>query len=56
MSGWLCAACQVEEERAASVRREEFRELYLWIVLGVWATLVFLGITFGLADPWGLWP
>jgi hypothetical protein len=54
MSGWLCAACQVEEERATSVRREESRELYMWIVLGVWATLVFLGITFGLADPWGL--
>lgn len=56
MSGWLCAACQVEEERATSVQREEFRELYMWIVLGVWATLVFLGFTFGLADPWGSLP
>ena len=52
MSGWLWAACQVEEERATSVQREEFQELYMWIVLGVSALGVLLVITLGLDGEW----
>ena len=52
MSGLLCAACQVEEERATSAQREEFQELYMWIFLGVSALGVLLVITLGLSGEW----
>jgi hypothetical protein len=52
ISGWLCAACQVEEEGATSEQRAEFEELYMWIILGAWALGVLLVITLGLEGDW----
>jgi len=52
ISGWLCAACQVEEERATPGQRAEFEELYMWIFLGAWALGVLLVITLGLSGEW----
>jgi hypothetical protein len=52
MSSWLCAACQAKEEPATSVQRSEFEELYMWIILGIWALGVLLVITLGLNGEW----